>query len=53
MSEGIVYILTNEGVLGFVKVGKTSTSVVERINELDEGVHTCLGLGQGKPGYDT
>ena len=35
MPEGIIYVLTNEAMLGFVKVGKTSTSVVERIKGLD------------------
>ena len=35
MSEGIIYILTNEAMPGYVKVGKTSTSVTQRIKELD------------------
>ncbi len=35
MPEGIVYVLTNEAMDGYVKVGKTSTSVAQRIRELD------------------
>ena len=35
MPEGIVYVLTNEAMPGYVKVGKTSTSVAQRIRELD------------------
>jgi len=35
MAEGIVYILTNEAMPGYVKIGKTMTSVTQRIRELD------------------
>ncbi len=35
MTEGIIYVLTNEAMPGYVKVGKTSTSVTQRIKELD------------------
>lgn len=35
MAEGIIYVLTNEAMPGFVKVGKTMTSVAQRIRELD------------------
>ena len=35
MADGIVYVLTNEAMPGYVKVGKTSTSVTQRIKELD------------------
>ena len=35
MPEGIIYVLTNEAMPGYVKVGKTSTSVAQRIRELD------------------
>lgn len=35
MPEGIIYILTNEAMPGYVKVGKTSTSIAQRIRELD------------------
>jgi hypothetical protein len=35
MSEGIIYILINEGMPGYTKVGKTSTSVEQRMKELD------------------
>ena len=34
MSE-IVYVLTNEAMDGMVKIGRTSTSVEQRIRELD------------------
>ena len=33
-SDGIVYILTNEAMPGYVKIGKTTTSVDQRILEL-------------------
>jgi hypothetical protein len=35
MTEGIVYVLTNEAMPGYVKVGKTENSVAERIKSLD------------------
>lgn len=35
MSEGTVYVLINEAMPGYVKVGKTSTSVEQRMKELD------------------
>ena len=35
MSDGIIYVLINEAMPGYVKVGKTSTSVAQRIKELD------------------
>jgi hypothetical protein len=33
--SGIVYILTNEAMEGLIKIGKTNTSVEQRIKELD------------------
>jgi hypothetical protein len=33
--EGIVYILINEAMPGFIKIGKTTTSVEQRMRELD------------------
>jgi hypothetical protein len=33
--DGIIYILTNEAMPGYVKVGKTTTSVEQRMRELD------------------
>jgi len=35
MTEGIVYILINEAMPGYVKIGKTATSVEQRMKELD------------------
>ena len=35
MSEGIVYILINEAMPGYTKVGKTTSSVEQRMRELD------------------
>ena len=35
MSEGIIYILVNEAMPNFVKIGKTTTSVAQRMRELD------------------
>lgn len=35
MAEGIIYVLTNEAMPGYVKVGKTASSVTERIRGLD------------------
>lgn len=35
MSEGIIYVLINEAMPGYTKIGKTSTSVEQRIRELD------------------
>lgn len=35
MNEGIVYVLINEAMPGYVKVGRTSTSVEQRMKELD------------------
>ena len=35
MTEGIVYILINEAMPGYVKIGKTTTSVEQRMKELD------------------
>jgi len=32
----IIYVLTNEAMTGLVKIGKTTTSVEQRIRELDE-----------------
>jgi hypothetical protein len=34
-NDGIIYILINEGMPGYTKVGKTSTSVEQRMRELD------------------
>lgn len=33
--EGFIYILTNEAVPGYVKIGKTSSSIEQRMRELD------------------
>lgn len=35
MDDGIIYILQNAAMPGFVKIGKTSTSVEQRMKELD------------------
>jgi len=35
MSEGVIYVLINEAMPGYVKIGKTSTSVEQRMKELD------------------
>jgi hypothetical protein len=35
MTEGIIYILINEAMPGYIKVGKTATSVEQRMKELD------------------
>jgi hypothetical protein len=35
MSEGIVYILINEAMPSYTKIGKTTTSVEQRMRELD------------------
>mgnify|MGYP000953570363 CR=1 FL=1 len=35
MTEGIIYILINEAMPGYVKIGKTTTSVEQRMRELD------------------
>lgn len=35
MSEGIVYILINEAMPGYTKIGKTTSSVEQRMKELD------------------
>ena len=35
MSEGVIYILINEAMPGYTKVGKTTTSVEQRMLELD------------------
>lgn len=35
ISEGIIYILINEAMPGYTKVGKTSTSIEQRMRELD------------------
>lgn len=35
MSDGAIYILVNEAMQGFIKVGKTTTSVEQRMKELD------------------
>lgn len=35
MSEGIIYILINEAMPGYTKVGKTTTSVEQRMRDLD------------------
>jgi|TARA_Y100000310_G_scaffold327443_1_gene393806 hypothetical protein len=35
MSEGIIYILINEGMPGYTKVGRTTTSVEQRMRDLD------------------
>lgn len=35
MTKGIIYILTNEAMEGYVKIGKTSNNVEERMRQLD------------------
>jgi len=35
MAEGIIYILINEAMPGYTKVGKTTTTVEQRMRELD------------------
>ena len=35
MSEGIIYILINEAMPNFVKIGKTTTTVEQRMRALD------------------
>ena len=35
VAEGIIYILINEAMPGYVKIGKTSNSVEERMKSLD------------------
>jgi hypothetical protein len=35
MSEGVIYILVNEAMPNIVKIGKTTTSVEQRMRELD------------------
>lgn len=35
MPEGVIYILTNEAMPGYAKVGKTTTNVEQRMRELD------------------
>ena len=35
MPEGIIYILVNEAMPGYTKIGKTTTSVEQRMKELD------------------
>jgi hypothetical protein len=35
MTEGIIYILINEAMPGYTKIGKTTTSVEQRMRELD------------------
>lgn len=35
MARGIIYILTNEAMEGYVKIGKTSNNVEERMRQLD------------------
>lgn len=35
MTEGVVYVLINEAMPGYIKVGKTSSSVEQRMRELD------------------
>jgi len=37
----IVYVLTNESMEGMVKIGRTSTSVEQRIRELDKQACLC------------
>jgi len=34
----IVYILTNESMPGFIKIGRPETSVTQRMTELDKGI---------------
>ena len=41
-SNGIVYILTNEAMPGYVKIGKTTTSVEQRILELSRSTAVPL-----------
>lgn len=43
MSEGTIYILINEAMPGYTKVGKTTTSVEQRMRELDIGVPSSYG----------
>jgi hypothetical protein len=35
ISEGIIYILINEAMPGYTKVGKTSASIEQRMKQLD------------------
>ena len=35
MTEGVIYILMNEAMPGFTKIGKTTSSVEKRMKELD------------------
>jgi hypothetical protein len=41
-SKDIIYILTNEAMPGYVKIGKTSTSLEERIRELSSSTSVPL-----------
>lgn len=41
-SEGIVYVLTNEAMPGYVKIGKTTTSVERRVLELSRSTAVPL-----------
>lgn len=41
-TEGIVYILTNEAMPGYVKIGKTTTSVEQRILQLSQSTSVPL-----------
>ena len=41
-SEGIIYVLTNEAMPGYIKIGKTTTSVEQRILELSRATAVPL-----------
>ncbi len=56
MSEGVIYILQNEAMPGYIKIGMTTTSIEQRMRELDssgvplpfECYHAALVADVGK-----